>query len=993
MLNLIRPLAATLLLIQSPPAAPQAPAPAAEPPDTVVRRALAAVEGDSVAPLLARWSARLARDAGDRAAALGLATLSRLTYDYADAERRYAALYNRPEAYRDPYAAHARVGMADGLETRGVGTGLGEMLERGLAEAMVAGDRGAAVDALVHLAFVRARTGGMPRGLATLDSAARLVARDDLVRRSAVHCRRAVLLAVLARPAAGEARTGLQLARQAGHRRAQVRCIRAAALDLELRAQPDSAVVLLRQAEQLARQARDRSVRAEVLLRLGGALRAGADFGAAKAAFDAALVEARASNNELALGSANTSYGALALQLNDYVAAAGYLRTAASMFEAQGDTGSAMTARQFLTDLNFATGDLARARALAVELLAWWEHVGEVVAQIEMHRMLAAIAVRERDWATAERELGTVRVIARRHDVPEWLDAILVDQARLALARGDLSAAERHLDRYIAGLAPDAHVLRHEARNRRAEVYARRGELARAERELAAAGDALDAGRATLVDRELRLLAFQANSHEMSGRNTSVPTVLAALASNGRAAAAFELLERRRGRELADQLTQAGALTGQQREPAPGDSTVRAVARADTARRAVRVSAADVAAALPDDRTALLEYVAGPGAVPTTLFVVTRAGVRARLLPPADSFAPLAARFTPLLESGADPRALARALGAALLDSAVAAVGPGVTRLVIVPDGVLHRIPFDALRLADGRYAVERFEIANAPSAGVAAALWRRRTAPAGDAVARVLALGDPQFAPESAAGAGEAYRSAFAEAGGLPRLVASGEEVRAVARYAPGAVVRLRGWATESFLKGEALAPYRVLHLATHALVDERSLARTAIALAPGGGEDGFLTPGELAALDLRADLVVLSACRTAGGVVVTGEGVEGLTSPLLEAGARSIVATGWRIDDRRTVALVSDLYGALARGQAVGEALRTAKLAAVARGATPAEWAAFTVVGDALVTVPLTEPPAGGRWWTTAALLGALGAGGGALAVRWRRVRRRAR
>ena len=909
----------------------------------------------------------MARDSGDRAAVLGLATLSRLTYDYDGAEERYASLYNRPEAYRDPYAAHARVGMADGLEARGVGTGLGEQLERGLAEALVAGDRGAAVDALVTLAFVRARTGGMPRGLATLDSAAALVAPHDLVRRSTLHCRRAILLAVSARPAVEETRAGLQLARQAGHRRAEVRCIRAAALDLELRSYPDSALVLLRQAERLSRQARDRSVRAEVLLRLGGALRAGADFGAAKAAFDSALVEAKASNNALALGSANTSYGALSLQLNDYVTAAGYLRAAVSTFEAQGDTGSAMTARQFLTDLHFATGDLNRARAQALELLKWWEHVDEVVAQIEMHRMLAAIAVRERDWATAERELATVRAMALRHDVPEWVNTIRVDRARLALARGDLPAAERHLDSYIAGLAPDAHVLRHEARTRRAEVYARRGELARAERELAAAGDALDAWRATLVDRDLRLLAFQANSHEMSGRNASLPTVLAALATSGRAASAFELSERRRGRDLADQLTQAGALTARPADGQPAtDSGMRAVARRDAA-PAARVTAADVAGALPDDRTALLEYVTGPYDVPTTLFIVTRQGVQARLLPPADSLAPLIARHTPLLESGGNPRALARAIGAALLDSAVAAVGPGITRLVVVPDGVLYRVPFDALLLADGRFAVQRFEIGTVPSAGVAVALWRRPAAPRSATMPRVLALGDPQFAAESSAG-GEAYRSAFAEAGGLPRLVASGAEVRAVARYAPGAVVRVRSWATESFLKREALAPYRVLHLATHALVDERSLARTAIALAPGGGEDGFLTPGELAALDLRADLVVLSACRTAGGVVIAGEGVQGLTAPLLRAGARSVVATGWRVADRSTVQLVDGFYGALASGQPVGEALRTAKLAALARGAAPGEWAAFTVVGDPTVLVPVRRPPEPRQWYLAA-------------------------
>ena len=93
----------------------------------------------------------------------------------------------------------------------------------------------------------------------------------------------------------------------------------------------------------------------------------------------------------------------------------------------------------------------------------------------------------------------------------------------------------------------------------------------------------------------------------------------------------------------------------------------------------------------------------------------------------------------------------------------------------------------------------------------------------------------------------------------------------------------------------------------------------------------------------------------------MVTGEGLQGLTSPLLEAGARSVIATQWRISDRGTVRLVHDLYAALARGIPVADALREAKLAAVRRGAPPSEWAGFTVVGDPLVRVPLREPERG--------------------------------
>jgi hypothetical protein len=91
---------------------------------------------------------------------------------------------------------------------------------------------------------------------------------------------------------------------------------------------------------------------------------------------------------------------------------------------------------------------------------------------------------------------------------------------------------------------------------------------------------------------------------------------------------------------------------------------------------------------------------------------------------------------------------------------------------------------------------------------------------------------------------------------------------------------------------------------------------------------------------------------------VVVDGEGVQGLTAPLLQAGARAVVATRWRIGDESAVAFVDALYGALARGLPVGEALRAAKLDAIRRGAPPSVWGAFTVVGDPFVTVPLRAP-----------------------------------
>jgi CHAT domain-containing protein len=289
------------------------------------------------------------------------------------------------------------------------------------------------------------------------------------------------------------------------------------------------------------------------------------------------------------------------------------------------------------------------------------------------------------------------------------------------------------------------------------------------------------------------------------------------------------------------------------------------------------------------------------------------------------------------------------------------------------------------LLLDDTVPAVERWAIGLAPSAAVAATLWRER--PPGPALGqplRILALGDPAFKDERGnvrSTESETYRSAFDAKGGLPRLAGSGNEAREVARFAPGgAEIRLRDQASEQWFKHAPLDRFRVIHLATHALVDESSLARTALALAPGAGEDGFLSPADLAGLHLSADLVVLSACRTASGVAVTGEGIEGLTTPLLTAGARSVVATQWRIGDRSTIRLVHDFYEQLAQGAPVAEALRSAKLVALHRGAPAAEWAGFTVVGDPWARVAVEEPrPAALSWWAVAGIGIALMAGAG--------------
>jgi tetratricopeptide (TPR) repeat protein len=968
----------------------------------LVREAIHAVERDSAGPLHARWLARVERDSADHAGLLGLATLARLTYDYITSDSLYPRLAGPDSLHPDAYTVYARLGLAWSFEERGRSDEAGHEFEQARQVAHVVGERTAEAEALIGLAFARGGAEGIAVVGAVLDTAARLIPASALDLQAERGWRHAMMLGLLGDSGATrEAVASVELARRSGELRVQAQALRGLGRVLDWRGREDSALAAFRAAEERFRTARDRSWLAVTLMNRGNTLRKRGDLGEAMDAFRGALAEGERSHNLWAVASANTGLGVVAMQLNDFTAAGEHLKRAVAMFEAQGDRSSAMNARKFLAMIALADGDPATARRQTLEALAYYQGTGETLDQFNLHETLASIAMRERDWPAAKHALAEARALLPKLEGLQWSANLAFDEGRLALARGELAKAERAFLSFERSLDSTRHVVRYDARLRLADIDARRHDLDAAEREATSAWDALDQWRASLTDRELRLLAFQAvrNDNEIlpasvSEQRASVARVLAALASGGHAASAFDLAERRRARELRDRMVRAEALranAGERTSPEP-------------ATQAAPLSAASIAALIPDPHAAILEYVTGGLGAPTTLFSLARtadgATVRGYVLPPADSLAGALARFLALVQHGDDAAPVAREFGEALLDRALADLGDSVTRIIVVPDGPLYRVPWDLLRLADGHYLIERYGVSLAPSAAVLAALWRRPREALPDRQSHLLAFGDPTFGPRSLAtrartGSSPAQADTVpvdtvpvdtdAE---LPRLAGSGDEARLVARYASDAVVRLQGDASAGYLKHAPLERFRVIHFATHAVVNERSVSRTVLALAPDSGESGLIGPGDLAALRLDADLVVLSGCRTAGGVVVEGEGVQGLTAPLIQAGARSVVATQWRIGDQRTIAFIQAFYRSLAEGNPVGDALRAAKLDARRRGAPPGEWAAFTLVGDPLVRVPLEVPS--GRPWHALALVATLVVG--AVGIVYARGRRRA-
>lgn len=952
----------------------------------IVRTARRAVEGDSVAALRVRWQHVLQHDSTDRGAALGLAALARFTYRHDDADRRFRALFAAHGTTPDAISTAALLGAAFNLDEIGTVDRTDSLFVHARAEAHARHDRASEAEALAGLSLIRASQFGQPLGVALLDTATRLVpaGEDEVI--AGIAYRHSLLAAVAQTPTAGaEALAGAAVARRAGAPRLEALCLRSLALDEKLRERFDSSLHVLEQAESLQRAAHDDGQLAVTLARHADIYHIRGDLGSFRQYVLAGRQAAQASGNTYVMASSDVGLALIAIQLHDDPTAAHYLAQAQALDESTSDRGGLAQVKGFTALLAADMGDFSRARTLQEAALAF-RHSTSDPEEFEVSRDLVYMDIGAGDLAAARDALRGAEDAARRYHLLATTNFDR-ERGRLALATGDFPLAIRTLTRAVQRNDTSDHVLRYGSRVLLAEAYAEAGQLPHAADELSSAEDELDAWRATLTDSALRPFVFQVSSQEIDAREIGPAVVVAAMVRGGLAGEAFVLAERRRARELADRLLTLEAL----RSTPPGTATPGSPA-ADPRRAATltsrRLSADSVAAVLPA-RTAFLEFVTGAHGAPTILFAIARppasatgSSLHAFVLPSADSLNAEIARLLALLESGEEAGPLEHTLGVALLDSALTALGPGVSRLIIVPDGPLHRLPFDALETADRSFVAAQFAVTIAPSAEVWDAIRRRSPAQPRDAGGlRLLAMANPEFAPVAAPGlvapvatrdsaepiAGtsgasgdmtDVYRGAFDSAGGLPQLPASVREARIVAAFAPRSEIRTGSDATAAYLEHAPLADFAVIHIATHALVDERSIARTALALAPSPGVSGFLSPSDLEALHLSANLVVLSACRTAGGVVIDGEGVQGLTGPFLAAGAHSVLATQWRVKDNAVLPIVEDFYSALAAGQAVGDALQTAKRAAIRRRTPTAEWAAFTIVGDPMTRVALIQP-----------------------------------
>ncbi|MGQ0646804.1 MAG: CHAT domain-containing protein [Gemmatimonadaceae bacterium] len=884
-----------------------------------VAAAHVAVRRDSAAQYAATWRRAMGPDRKGRVAALGVATIMRRTYKYRESDAVFASLIPATDVGVDDITVQSMIGFAQSLLTRWRPAEARSVLDRAAVVAGRLGDTKSQGEALGALAGITARLGSpdsartlmeraavlIPPGSAL--SAQRLCAHGTLLRGSSLHMADSLVSA------------GIRSARAAGDSMILGRCLLSRGTVLEGQGRIGLADGPIREAARLLLDARDfdglgatQQWMAYLMVTYSQ------EFGVGRRWAEQAIGNGERAGNPLVVAWARLNLAQAALRVGDAVSGLRVAREAEGSFQRMRDRAGELAARTIGAEALMLSGRVVEAvqRYAALEPLIVAAGAPNAIPVSKLKRAGGLLELGQ--IAAAEGQIDSAVAIATARGVR----GVIVSSQHyyrglLELRRGGNERAVAAFQQFKRGVGPNPAHLILDADLRIAEAYARSGRFAEAESVFARGSASLDHMRGSSGDRAdvLRLLT---GLRYDTDTDLGIATIVSLLAEGQRLGGAFGIAESERARWLWIRRSRRQTMAQRAVAPVPLDERV--------------LDVTDIGRAL-DRATGVITFVTGRGGEPTTVFAIWSGGARAFRLQPIDSLSRDLARFSTALEGGASSRALARSLGARLLDSALRALPGEVDHLRIVPDGPLHGLPFDALELPDGQRLLERFVVTLAPSARLAVAT-RQDTRQ--DRGGRVLAFGDPVFDSRYA----------------LPRLPGSAREADAVVRAAGGrGESLLRQHARVAALQPSTWSGVGAIHLATHARVQDWGLLDNAIYLSGQSDDDGRLGADDIVTMSLGVDLVVLSGCRTVGGMVATGEGVQGLVAPVLEAGAQAVAVTQWRIRDHSLIDLMTRFYRGMYEGLTAGDALAAAKRQSLARGESPAVWAAVTLVGDGSV------------------------------------------
>lgn len=743
---------------------------------------------------------------------------------------------------------------------------------------------------------------------------------------------------------------------------------------------------------------------AQVLHNLGVAYEASAEDERALSYLERALTEQRTIGDPAATSTTLMRIGTIAQTRGDFAKARATLTEALALKQQGKDRYGEAYVRTALARLDLATGDQAAAlshvRASVDLSRALKDQAGLASALNELGHVLGARAVHEDAIAALRESIALQPVVQTRRTEADSRYLL----ARSELARGNLDAARQEALRavdIIEGLRPQASGGESRSRfvaSRQSYYDLAIDVLMQMDRATPGGASAQRAFEISERARATRLLDMLAEGHVDIREGVD---------------AALLLREKQLAQDVEGRETARARLVTENANADAVAAVTKAMARgvADLAdvRNRIRAASPRYASllvpaprtlseiqALLDADTLLLEFRLGDER--SYLWSVSRTAVRTAVLPsrqviesavrqfhglltarqtiiPGESLSASRARITT-----ADTASLAAAgrLSAMLLAPLAT---PPDSRWVIVADGALEYLPFGALPEPSGRGAATvpamvRHQIVSAPSA-TAIALMRADRPSRVHATKRVAVLADPVFAMDDARVKSNAavaapsrtpdvpnadmaaVRRSIDDVGlaSLPRLTFSRDEAAAIAKLVPVAqrFEAVDFQANRATVLGEAIRDYRVLHLATHALLNNEHPELSGVVLslvdASGQPQNGFLRLHELYNLKLGADLVVLSACQTALGSEMRGEGLQSVARGFMYSGASSVLATLWRVDDRATSEFMTRFYRQLLQQNLTPAAALKAAAADLAkdpRWRAPYYWAAFTLQGE---------------------------------------------
>ena len=896
------------------------------PPRAYWRLAMQAKVRDSVAATRDEWLAAAAAAPAAPAPRLALAMLHRFDYRYAEAFAWLdsAARVSTTAEWRSA-VARERVGA---LLSRGEFTGTRELLAVALSDTAGVPADERAETAYMSLAYDRRITGRV--NLTEIDAVARAAAPSD----SVLHARLGCMRAIADRPRMLEhAEAAIRLADASGVPFVSGSCALGVGSVLRDAGNIADALRWFTRAESISRAAHDLSTLSATLQWRGYTVsNLGYVWTSRRYLAESIRISERIDERNTQAWALLTVAGT-ARQVGDAATMSSALRRSAILFEATGDFRGAANQRLEQAQALVMLGDLAGAEAIAHQTRQFADSVADVGLALRALYTLSDIATRTNRLNESAVWLDSAAVRVSKLGAP-WATQLTLYRGFVALAGGKAGDAIPLLTTARAGWSKDQDLFRYEVDGSLALALLQSRDSTRAASTLVQANEELDAVRTAMAEGGQRKVLTTPDG--WGGTGSHVDQVLAAFVQSRRwLPTVFAVTERIRARALIK-----GAFGSE------SDDT----ASASAARARVRASAtvlSEVQRAMRSN-TAFLVYAGGAARARTSLMVITRTSARGLTLAPLDSLDRDIGRWLALMESGERGTGAGQKVATAVLSSALRGLPPQITRLVVIPQGALYRVPFQALPVRGGVLG-DRAVVTVAPSVSLALAYAAdSRTVPAS-----VLAFGAGDTEVASATPSTLDVAVERSQRGDpLAPLAAAADEARAAAGWGTGSQALTGSNASESALKRESRGSYSVLHAAAHALTSDQALGANWLILRPDSTEDGYVSGGELAELSADRAMVVLSGCRTTGDFGSRGDAIDGLVAPLLARGVRTVVASHWAVSDRWTKVLMERFYEALARGVSAAEAMNQAQTSLRRSGVPARFWAAFSVIGDGELT-----------------------------------------